>query len=267
VTYPDAPSPALRGVDLEVEAGAFVALMGLNGAGKTTLGLCLNGVVPQLVPATLEGRITVSDRDPSVEPVREMAATVGLVFDNPAYQLSRPTVAEEVALGLESLGVPPEAMPDRIGRALAAVGLGGLEDRSPFELSGGQQQRLAIAAVLVMEPRILFMDEPTSGLDPAGAAEVLDIVHRLNREAGMTVLLADHRVEALAAYADRLVVLDHGRVAMDGAVAEVLGRVDELAALGLRVPQVTEFAHALAPERRPLPVTVEAAVAWLAARP
>jgi len=266
VTYAGSERPALRHIDMDIAAGEYVGVMGLTGAGKTSLGLCLNGIVPRLLPATVTGRVTIDGRDVASVPVREMARTVGVVFDNPEYQLSQPTVVEEVALGLESLGVAPEAMPDRIAGALAAVGLAGLEDRSPLGLSGGEQQRLAIAAVLVMEPTILFMDEPTSNLDPVGKADVFAIARRLNRRAGMTVVIAEHEVEALAAYADRIVVLDEGRVAIGGSPADVLARVGDLAALGLRVPQVTEFAHALAPYEGDLPVTIDGALAWLGRR-
>lgn len=263
VTYVGADQPALESVDLVVAAGESVGVMGLTGAGKTTLGLCLNGVVPQLLPATVTGNALVAGRDPTTTPVRVMASTVGVVFDNPEYQLSQATVAEEVALGLESLGVEPEAMPDRIARALGAVGLDGLEERSPWALSGGQQQRLAIAAVLVMAPAILVMDEPTSNLDPIGAAEVFAIVRRLNRDEGMTVIVAEHDVETLAAHVDRIVVLDRGRVTADGPPSAVLSEVEDLRRWGLRPPQVTELAHALAPSAGSLPVTVEEAVAWL----
>ena len=188
VTYAGSERPALSGIDLDIAPGECVGVIGLNGAGKTTLGLCLNGVIPQLLPATVTGRALVAGRDPTNTPVREMARSVGIVFDNPEYQFSQATVAEEVAFGLENLGVVRESMPARIAVALEAVGLAGLEERSPFALSGGQQQRLAIASVLVMEPAILVMDEPTSNLDPVGTAEVFDIVRRLNRDAGMTVL-------------------------------------------------------------------------------
>jgi energy-coupling factor transport system ATP-binding protein len=266
VTYAGSDRSALRQIDLDIGAAEYVGIIGLNGAGKTTLGLCLNGIVPQLLPADVTGRLIVGGHDATSVPVREMARMVGVVFDNPEYQLSQPTVAEEVALGLESLGVPPEAMPARIADALAAVGLNGFEDRSPLGLSGGQQQRLAIAAVLVMQPSILFMDEPTSNLDPTGRADVFGIARRLNREAGMTVVVAEHEVEALAAYADRIVVLDEGRIALQGRPSEVFGRVDDLAALGLRSPQVTEFAHALAPGERDLPVTVDRTLTWLGTR-
>jgi energy-coupling factor transport system ATP-binding protein len=266
VTYPGASSPALDRLELAIAAGEYVGIVGLNGAGKTTLGLTLNGIVPHLLPATLTGSVTVAGNDPSAMAVREMARSVGIIFDNPEYQLSQPTVADEVAFGLESLGVAPDAMSPLIDAALGATGLRGLEDRSPISLSGGQQQRLAIAAVLVMEPAILFMDEPTSNLDPAGSAEVIDLSRRLNVERGMTVVIAEHDVEALATHADRIVVLADGRVVMHGPTAEILGRVDDLERLGLRAPQVTSFAHALAPAATDLPLTVPEAVRWLEAR-
>jgi energy-coupling factor transport system ATP-binding protein len=266
VTYSDADRPALSGVTLEVAAGEYVGIIGLNGAGKTTLGLCLNGVVPHMLEAEVGGSLLVDGVDPRTRPVRDSARTVGIVFDNPEYQLSQPTVAEEVAFGLENLGVAPAEMPARIAEALAFVGLDGLEERSPFALSGGQQQRLALAAVLVMRPSILFLDEPTSNLDPIGKAELLATVERIHRERGMTVLVAEHEVEALAEHADRIVVLAEGRVALDGAPGRVFAMVDELAALGLRPPQVTEFARALDPLARELPVTVGATVDWLGAR-
>jgi energy-coupling factor transporter ATP-binding protein EcfA2 len=265
VTYPGAERPALEGIDLEVREGEYVGIMGLNGAGKTTLGLCLNGVVPNLRPADVNGRIEVAGADPRSSVVREMARTVGIVFDNPEFQLCQLTVAEEVAFGLENLGVDPIEMPARIAGALTAVGLDGLEERSPLHLSGGQQQRLAIASVVVMRPRILFLDEPTSNLDPAGKADILTIADRLRRT-GITVLIAEHEVESLAEHADRIVVLDAGRVVFDGPPRVVLTRVEELARIGLRVPQVTEFAHAFRPADIDLPVTIPDAVAWLETR-
>ena len=266
VTYPDADRPALSGVTIEVAAGEYVGIIGLNGAGKTTLGLCLNGVVPHMLEAEVTGSLLVDGVDPRTRPVRDSARTVGIVFDNPEYQLSQPSVAEEVALGLENLGVAPAEMPARIAEALAFVGLYGLEDRSPFALSGGEQQRLALAAVLVMRPSILFLDEPTANLDPIGKADLLATVDRLHLERGMTVLVAEHEVEALAEHADRIVVLAEGRVALDGTPSRVFARVHQLAALGLRPPQVTEFARVLDPLAHELPVTVGAAVAWLGAR-
>jgi energy-coupling factor transporter ATP-binding protein EcfA2 len=266
VTYTGAETPALRGVDLDVRTGEAVGIIGLNGAGKTTLALTLNGVIPQLVPAAVTGRVLVAGMDCSTTPVREMARAVGIVFDNPEFQLSQATVAEEVALGLENLAVPSDEMPGRIEQALTAVGLAGHEERSPMALSGGQQQRVVIAAVLAMEPTVLVMDEPTANLDPAGTADVFAIARRLNRETGMTVIVAEHDVEALASFADRIVVLDAGRVVGQGTPAEVLGAVDQLTAIGLRPPQVTELARAIDPMAPDMPVTVESAIAWLRGR-
>jgi energy-coupling factor transport system ATP-binding protein len=263
VSYAGADRPAIDRLDLEVRAGEYVGIMGLNGAGKTTLGLCLNGVVPHALPADVSGKLLVDGIDPRTRPVHDMARIVGIVFDNPEFQLSQLTVVEEVAFGLENLAVDPAEMPARIAAALALVGLEGLEERSPFTLSGGQQQRLALASVLVMRPKVMFLDEPTAFLDPVGKADVLAIADRLHKEDGMTVLVADHEVEALAEVADRIVVLDGGRVLMDGPPDEVLARVEDLALLGLHVPQVTQFAHSLRPEARNLPLTVPGTLAWL----
>lgn len=267
-TYDGAPGPALDGIDLEIHRGEYVGIVGLNGAGKSTLGLALNGVVPSFLPGEVVGTLRVDGRDPTATPVREMARTVGVVFDDPEAQVSQSTVAEEVAFGLENLGIAPDEMDDRIAEALAAVGLDGLDERSPWSLSGGQQQRLAIASVLAMRPRILFLDEPTSNLDPAATADVLEIVRRRHRDDGLTVLIAEHDVEALAEAVERIVVLDAGRVVLDGPTRDVLARVDELRALGLRPPPVTELAAALAGSggHVGLPVTEADAIAWFEAR-
>jgi energy-coupling factor transport system ATP-binding protein len=265
-TYSQGARPALSGINVEIARGEYVAVMGLNGAGKTTLGLCLNGIIPHMLMGEQTGQVRVDGKDPGTVVVREMARTVGIVFDNPEFQMSQITAAEEVALGLENLGVPAEEMPERIAAALRLVGLDGFEERAPMGLSGGQQQRLAIAAVLVMRPSILFMDEPTSNLDPLGKDEIFEIARHLNRDEGMTVIVAEHEVEVLAEYADRIVVLHEGRIAMQGTPAEVLSRVADLDALGLRSPQVTEFAHALSGASADLPVTMDGTLRWLEAR-
>ncbi len=257
---------ALRGIDLEIRRGEYVALIGLNGAGKSTLGLCLNGIVPHMLPGELTGTVRVAGVDPAAMPVREMARTVGIVFDDPESQMSQITAAEEVALGLENLGVPPAEMPERIATALRLVGLEGIEERAPMGLSGGEQQRLAIASVLAMRPSIVFMDEPTSNLDPLGKAQVFEIARRLNQERGMTVIVAEHEVEVLAEYADRVVVLHEGRIVLQGSPQEVLGQVELLESLGLRSPQVTEFARALSGASDALPVTIDETIPWLEAR-
>lgn len=264
-SYPSADAAALHDISFEIEAGEYVAVLGLNGAGKTTLGLCVNGVVPTMLGGDLTGTVTVAGLDVSEYPVREMSKIVGVVFDNPEFQMSQMSVAEEVALGLENAGVPYEEMKRIIPETLELVGLGGFEERSPLGLSGGQQQRLAIAAVLAMRPQILIMDEPTSNLDPIGKQEVFDMAARLNKERGMTVIVIEHEVEVMARYADRVIVLDGGRVVMNGTPQEIFSRVDDLAALKLRVPESAELATILRTEygdwSGPVPITTEPAVA------
>lgn len=263
-TYPSTEEPALHSISFQIEAGEYVAVLGLNGAGKTTMGLCVNGVVPTMLGGELTGTVTVGGLDVSEYPVREMSKLVGMVFDNPEFQMSQMSAAEEVALGLENAGVPYEDMKRIIPETLELVGLGGFEERSPLALSGGQQQRLAIAAVLAMQPQILIMDEPTSNLDPIGKQEVFDMAAKLNRERGMTVIVIEHEVEVMARYADRVIVLDNGRIVMNGTPQEIFGRVDELAALKLRVPEAAALARILDQEyglwKGPVPITTEPAV-------
>jgi len=263
-SYAAAEETALEGISLEINAGEYVAILGLNGAGKTTLGLCVNGVIPTMLGGELEGTVTVDGLNVADYPVREMAKIVGMVFDNPEFQMSQLSAGEEVALGLENAGVPYEDMKRIIPETLALVGLAGFEDRSPLGLSGGQQQRLAIAAVLAMNPKILIMDEPTSNLDPIGKQEVFDMAAKLNREKGMTVIVIEHEVEVMAKYADRVIVLDAGKVVMNGTPQEIFGQVEALAELKLRVPESAAVASLLKAHKlwnSPIPITTEPAVA------
>ncbi|MEQ7007062.1 ATP-binding cassette domain-containing protein [Actinopolymorpha sp. B17G11] len=263
-TYAGSETPALRDVDLEIAEGEYVALLGRGGAGKTTLGLCINGVVPHMLGGDLTGEVRVAGLEVADYAVREMSKIVGIVFDNPEFQMSQLTAAEEVALGLENTGTPHDEMMRAIPEELRLVGLEGMEDRPPLGLSGGQQQRLAIAAVLAMKPRVLVLDEPTSNLDPVGKEDVFDIAGRLNRDQGMTVVIAEHEVEVMAEYADRIVVLDQGRVVLNGSPHEILPQVELLDGLDLRPPQVTRAAQVLRDEHHlwngSLPVLTEEAV-------
>ena len=264
-TYPGTEEPALRDISFSIMPGEYVAVLGLNGAGKTTMGLCVNGVVPTMLGGDLTGTVTVGGLTVSDYPVREMSKLVGMVFDNPEFQMSQMSAAEEVALGLENAGVAYEDMKRIIPETLELVGLAGFEERSPLGLSGGQQQRLAIAAVLAMALQILIMDEPTSNLDPIGKQEVFDMAAKLNRDRGMTVIVIEHEVEVMARYADRVIVLDQGRIVMNGTPQEIFSRVDDLAALKLRVPEASELATILGSEyglwKGPIPITTEPAVA------
>ena len=262
--YPGTEEPALIDISLEIMPGEYVAILGLNGAGKTTLGLCFNGVIPTMLGGEMTGSVTVSGLTVEEYPVREMAKVVGMVFDNPEFQMSQMSVAEEVALGLENAGIPYEDMKRIIPETLELVGLAGYEERSPLGLSGGQQQRLAIAAVLAMKPSVLIMDEPTSNLDPIGKQEVFDMAAKLNQERGMTVIVIEHEVEVMARYADRVIVLDKGRIVMNGTPQDIFSRVDALAALNLRVPEAARLATLLAERgiwKGPIPIRTEPAVA------
>ncbi|MGC8837713.1 MAG: energy-coupling factor ABC transporter ATP-binding protein [Anaerolineae bacterium] len=243
--YLGTDQPALKDVNLRIRRGEYVALLGRTGAGKTTLCLSLNGIVPHMTMGEFSGRVLIDGIDTQTKPVREMAKKVGMVFDNPEYQLSQMTVREEVALGLENLGVPREEMLRRIAEVLEIVELSGLDDRSPLALSGGQQQRLAIAAALAMYPEILVLDEPTSNLDPLGKREVFRVARQLNKERGMSIIIAEHEVEVMALHADRIIALDQGEIVLNGTPHEVFREVETLDRIGVRVPQVTQLAYEL----------------------
>jgi len=230
----EAPQVVLQGIDLTIEKGSFVALLGHNGCGKSTLAKHFNAL---LLPTG--GRVLVEELDTADEqntyPIRRR---VGMVLQNPDNQLVSTIVEEDVAFGPENLGLPPAEIRARVDAALAAVDMIAYKEHSPHKLSGGQKQRIAIAGVLAMHPDCLILDEPTAMLDPQGRQEVLDTVCRLNKEQGMTVVLITHYMEE-AALADRVVVMDEGVVQADGTPRQVFADGERLRALGLDVPQPT----------------------------
>mgnify|MGYP000097139653 CR=1 FL=1 len=242
-TYSGSRKPALNGIDLSIEKGEFVVLTGPSGCGKTTFCRCLNGLIPHFYHGDFQGRVVVAGLDTREHEIWELAQHVGLVFQNPENQLFCLTVEADVAFGPENLGLPREEIRRRVDWALRATGMWELRFRAPHELSGGQQQRAAIAGVLAMEPEVLVLDEPTSFLDPAGAAEIIALVAKLSREHEMTVILAEHRLELVAPYADRIIVMEEGRIALNGPPEEVLtsGKATEL---GVGIPKVVKL-HAL----------------------
>ncbi|MCX7851574.1 MAG: energy-coupling factor ABC transporter ATP-binding protein [Caldilineales bacterium] len=267
-TYPATERPALRDLSLTIPAGQFCAVLGANGAGKSTLCYALAGFVPHFYRGRMEGRVMVAGHDIAATPPSALVGLVGLVFANPFNQITGAcyTVREEVAFGLENLGVPPAEMEPRIAQALAVTGLTDLADRSPFALSGGQQQRLALAAVLAMQPQVLVLDEPTSQLDPAGTREVFAVLGALAARHHTTVVLVSQALEWVATYADRVIVLAEGRLVADGAPTDVLTR-PEMETWGVGATRYTQAARrgqaqGLAPTDRPLPVTLPQAVAF-----
>ena len=244
---PDA-RPAVSHVTLEVERGSFVAVLGHNGSGKSTLAKLMNAL---FLPT--EGRVLVCGMDTlTEEKVWNIRRHAGMVFQNPDNQIVANVVREDVAFGLENLGVPQDEMVRRVEAALSAVRMSEFAETAPHMLSGGQKQRVAIAGALAMEPELIIMDEATAMLDPSGRAEVLATVRKLNREKGMTVVWITHFMEE-AAVADRLVVMNDGSVAMEGTPRQVFSRVEEIKALGLDVPPMADLAQTLRDRGLPLP--------------
>ena len=239
------PVPVLTGVELQVEGGEFLSIMGGTGVGKTTLCLALNGTVPQSTGGRFGGDVVVAGLNTKEHPVALLASQVGIVFQDAESQLFNMTVEDEVAFGLESLGVPRAEMRERVEWALSAVEMAPHRHRSPFHLSGGQKQRVAIAAMLAMLPRILVLDEPTSGLDPAGKAEVFRVISRLRHNQQMTIVLVEQEGEKIAEFSDRVAVLHEGQIALIGSPADVFSQVDLLHEMGVTVPQVSELANLL----------------------
>lgn len=225
-TYPNRLAPALRSVSLEIEPGEFVLLAGPSGAGKSTLLRCLNGLVPHFTGGRVSGRIHVAGQDALEVGPKVLSRLVGMVFQDPEAQAVLDVVEAEIAFGLENLGLGQAEMRLRIEEALSLLELTDLRSRTLKSLSGGERQRLAIAAALAMRPQILVLDEPTSQLDPKSAADVLQAVVRLNEELGLTVLLAEHRLERVTRYADRLVFLEAGMITVDRPLREALGEIE-----------------------------------------
>ena len=260
-TYPGELKPAIKEISFRVESGQLVALIGANGAGKSTLCLALAGLIPTLFHGQMQGTVKVHGLDTRLHSPGEFAGRVGLVLQNPANQLSgmRYTVYEEVAFGMENLGVPRAEMPRRIELALRRVGLIDQSDRYPYSLSGGQQQRLALASILVLEPPVLLLDEPTAMLDPQGSQEFFEIIRNLARR-GTTVVIAEHRLEWIGQYADRVIALNQGEIILDGTPREVLGNpVLPQAGIGwLRYTQAAlhGMERGLWPVDRELPITL-----------
>ncbi len=246
----DGPA-AVANVSLTVEKGAFVAVLGHNGSGKSTLAKLMNALY---LPT--DGQVLVCGLDTQNEDeLWNVRRRAGMVFQNPDNQLVANVVREDVAFGLENLGVPHEDMIPRIDAALKAVRMSERASFAPHMLSGGQKQRVAVAGVLAMQPEVMILDEATAMLDPSGRTDVLNTVRKLNREQGMTVIWITHFMEE-AAVADRVVVLDKGSIALDGTPAEVFAHVDEVKALGLDVPPMAELATRLRADGLALPTGI-----------
>jgi len=235
-TYPIGEKPAFKDVNLKIEKGEFVIITGPSGCGKTTLCRCFNGLIPHFYGGKLEGEINVCGLDVREHPTYEIAQHVGMVFQNPENQLFALSVEKDVAFGLENLGVPREEIRKRVDWALKITGTYDLRNRAPYELSGGQQQRVAIASVLAMNPEVIVLDEPTSFLDPLGAEQIFEVINRLNKDFGMTIVLVEHRLDLISKYASRAVIMQEGRIALEGDPRKVLVS-EEARLIGVGIPK------------------------------
>jgi len=263
--YPLTETPALQSINLQVKEGEFVAVIGPNGAGKSTLCYTLAGFVPHFFKGELTGIVEVAGVQSGQSSLSEWVLNVGLAFQNPFNQISgaKYTVYEEIAFGLENTGVPRDEMKQRVEKALALTGISGLADRSPYSLSGGQQQRVALTSILVMQPKVLVLDEPTSQMDPIGTREVFGVIREMAHR-GLTVIMAEHKVEWVANFADRVIALHEGRIILEGKPRDVLTS-DLLTDKGFGISRYTSTAReamrqGLWPKEKRLPVTLEEAV-------
>ena len=249
-TYPGDQMESLCGVDLKIEAGSFVAVLGHNGSGKSTLAKHMNGI---LVPT--EGRVLVKGIDSADESrLIELRRKVGMVFQNPDNQIVANVVEDDVAFAPENLGVEPKEIRRRVDEALKLVDMYDKRRHAPHLLSGGQKQRVAIAGVIAMEPEIIVLDEPTAMLDPLGREEVISTVTRLCREKGMTVVLITHHMDECVG-ADRLIVMSAGKIIADGKPAEVFADIELMEREGLTVPETTRLLYDLKQRGMDLPLT------------
>lgn len=264
-TYPMTDKPALNNLSLQVEKGEFLAVIGPNGAGKSTLCYTLSGFIPYFFKGNLDGNVEVAGMKTEDSSLEEWVLNVGLAFQNPFNQISgsKFNVYDEIAFGLENIGVPREEMRQRVDAAMEMTGISDLADRSPYSLSGGQQQRVALTSILVMEPKVIVLDEPTSQMDPIGTREVFQIIKEMS-DRGMTVILVEHKIEWIAEFADRIIALDQGSILLEGNPKDVLTS-PLLPERGFGISRYTSVARKaidrnLWDANRPLPVTLQEAV-------
>jgi energy-coupling factor transport system ATP-binding protein len=265
--YPGETKPSLRSIDLEIPEGQFCGVVGPNGAGKSTFCYALSGFIPHFFRGQTRGTIRIDSKETGTSSLGELAGEVGLVFQNPFNQISgaRFTVREEIAFGLENLGLARAKIRRRVQDALDLLDLEELAERSPFALSGGQQQRVAIASILAMRPNLLVLDEPTSQLDPRGTEEIFVALSKLSKRGGLTVVLVEYKLEWLAEFADRVIALSAGKVVLDDLPGKVLSS-PKMVSWGIGRTQYSEVAASIvqrSARKKLLPVTLKETAAFL----
>jgi energy-coupling factor transporter ATP-binding protein EcfA2 len=242
-TYTGASKPSIEDISIGIAPGEFVVLTGPSGCGKTTICRCLNGLIPNFYSGDFTGELIVDGMSVKQHTTAELAPHVGMVFQNPENQLFSLSVERDVAFGPENLGLSREETRKRVDWALDVTGISRLKDKPPYELSGGQQQRAAIASVLAMQPKVMILDEPTSFLDPKSALEILEVISDLNKKLGITIILVEHRLDIVSKHANRVIVMDNGRIVLDGTPKDVYGEHARLIGIGL--PRVTALFNLL----------------------
>jgi len=262
--YANSEKFAVEDISLSISEGEFVLITGPSGCGKTTICRAMNGLVPHFHKGKMKGEVIVDGLKTTEHEVSKLATKVGLVFQNPENQLVALNVEREIAFGPENLGLPPEEIRKRVEDAISLVGIEKIRHRAPYEISGGQQQLVALASVISLNPKVLVLDEPTAHLDPKAARMVLKIVKKLNNELGTTIVLVEHRLDLSIQYATRMILMDKGKIVLDGSPRDIL-TTDITASIGVGEPKVVQLFKALQKHgvRLPVPLTPEEAGNYL----
>ncbi|HLI46016.1 MAG TPA: ABC transporter ATP-binding protein [Geobacterales bacterium] len=235
---------SLRNINLEISEGEFIIITGQSGCGKTTLLRAMNGLIPHYHQGEYDGHVILDGKEVSKHKVYELAKIAGIVFQNPEDQIFAMTVEKEVAFGLENLGIERSEMRKIVDETLQQMRISHLRFRQPFFLSGGEQQKVIISSILALKPKLILLDEPLSSLDPMSAQALVEELHRLNRQYGKTIVIAEHRLDLLSKYANRMIVMDKGQIILDNRIEEVLAKID-LESLGINEPLFAKFARFL----------------------
>ena len=241
----------LKDINLKINRGEFILLCGPTGCGKTTLIECLNGLIPHFHSGIFEGHVIIGDKDTRDYPVHEFSKYVGLLFQNPENQLVSMNVEKELSFALENFGINPIEIKARVNDVLKIMNIENIRYKAPYDLSGGQQQKVAIASILTLDPEIIIFDEPTSNLDPVGAMKILALISDLNKRYKKTIILIEHRLEMVLRYATKIIVMNDGKIVLDGSPREVLSS-EEAKLLGIGIPKATRLYQILKNDGVPL---------------